>query len=139
MAYPPAQPHKRGRRRGMTMLAASMAIAVGSQALPVVGPHAAIANVAHAAEAPSASDWDPANIVEADAITPTDSVNKGVLDGKRNVVWGYLSYADRGTMEVDDMRNPWSDTPVPEGADMYMRYDTGGGKMSRIHLSLIHI
>ncbi|WP_165765691.1 Rib/alpha-like domain-containing protein [Corynebacterium hadale] len=122
----------------MTMLAASMAIAVGSQALPVVGPHAAIANVAHAAEAPSASDWDPANIVEADAITPTDRVNKGVLDGKRNVVWGYLSYADRGTMEVDDMRNPWSDTPVPEGADMYMRYDTGGGKMSRIHKATTH-
>ena len=65
-------------------------------------------------------------------------MTKGKLDGKRNVVWGYLSFADRGTMEADDMRSTWRDTPVPAGIDVYMRYDTGGGKMSRIHKATTH-
>ena len=133
-------PHySKGRRRGLTMLAASMALAVGSQALPAVAaPAAGFSPAAHAAEAPGAGEWDPANIVAADAIAPGERVTKGKLDGKRNVVWGYLSFADRGTMEADDMRSTWRDTPVPAGIDVYMRYDTGGGKMSRIHKATTH-
>lgn len=130
----------KGRRRGLTMLAVSMAIAVGSQALPAVAaPVAGISPAAQAAEAPSTDEWDAANIVAADAITPGERVSKGSLDAKRNVVWGYLSFADRGTMEADDMRGAWRDTAVPAGIDVYMRYDTGGGKMSRIHKATTHV